>query len=225
MRRRAGEGIALINILIADDHAIVRDGLKQILARTGDLVAGGEARNGQEVLILVRDGPWDLLLMDMSMPGRNGIDLIKQVKAEQPKLPILILSMHQEHQYAVRAIRAGASGYLNKDSASELLVSAIRKVVDGGMFVSQAVAELLARDARRGTDAPPHTLLSDREFQVFTMIAQGRTVTDIAAELNLSVKTVSTHKVHLLEKMQLSNQAELVRYALEHRLLDDQAED
>jgi DNA-binding NarL/FixJ family response regulator len=213
----------LITILVADDHAIVRDGLKQILARTGDLVVGGEAKNGQEVLKLVRERNWDLLLMDMSMPGRNGIDLIKQVKSEHPRLPILVLSMHQEHQYAVRAIRAGASGYLNKDSASELLVAAIRKVVGGGVFVSEAAAELLVRDARRGADVPPHTLLSDREFQVFSMIVQGRTVTDIATELNLSVKTVSTHKLHVLEKMGYSNQAELVRYALDHQLLDDQS--
>jgi two-component system invasion response regulator UvrY len=214
----------LINILIADDHAIVRDGLKQILARTGDLVAGGEAKNGQEVLRLVREGKWDLLLTDMSMPGRSGIDLIKQVKSEQPKLPILVLSMHQEHQYAVRAIRAGASGYLNKDSASELLVSAIRKVVSGGVFVSEIAAELLARETMGGPDVAPHTLLSDREFQVFSMIVQGKTVTEIAAELSLSVKTVSTHKVHVLEKMNFTNQAELVRYAMEHRLLDDLAD-
>jgi DNA-binding NarL/FixJ family response regulator len=131
--------------------------------------------------------------------------------------------MHQEHQYAVRAIRAGASGYLNKDSASELLVSAIRKVVGGGVFVSETVAELLARDTMRGADVPPHTLLSDREFQVFRMIVQGKTVTDIAAELTLSVKTVSTHKTHVLEKMKLANQAELVRYAIAHQLLDDPA--
>ncbi len=214
----------MINILVADDHAIVRDGLKQILARTGDLVAGGEAKNGQEVLQLVRQGKWDLLLMDMSMPGRSGIDLIKQVKSEHPRLPILVLSMHQEHQYAVRAIRAGASGYLNKDSASELLVSAIRKIVSGGVFVSETAAELLARETMRGADVVPHTLLSDREFQVFSMIVQGKTVTDIAAELSLSVKTVSTHKMRVLEKMNLANQAELVRYAIAHRLLDDPAD-
>jgi DNA-binding NarL/FixJ family response regulator len=213
----------MISILVADDHAIVREGLKQILARTPDLVVGGEARNSQDVMRLIRERGWDLLLMDMSMPGRSGIDLIKQVKAEKPKLPILVLSMHQEHQYAVRAIRAGASGYLNKDSASELLVSAIRKVVGGGVFVSETAAELLARETMRGADAPPHTLLSDREFQVFSMIVQGKTVTDIAAELSLSVKTVSTHKTHVLEKMKLANQAELVRYALAHQLLDDPA--
>ena len=213
----------MVTILIADDHAIVRDGLKQILARTGDLVVGGEARDGHDVVRLVRERDWDLLLMDMSMPGRNGIELIRQVKAEKPKLPILVLSMYQEHQYAVRAMRAGASGYLNKDSAAELLVSAIRKIVGGGVFVSEVAAELLAREAMRGAEAPPHTLLSEREFEVFRMIVHGRTVTDIAAAMMLSVKTVSTHKTHVLEKMRLNNQAELVRYAIEHALLDDQA--
>jgi DNA-binding NarL/FixJ family response regulator len=210
----------MINILVADDHAIVRDGLKEILARSGDLKAGGEAKNGQDVLRLVREAQWDLLLMDMSMPGRSGIDLIKQVKAERPKLPILVLSMHHEHEYAVRAIRAGASGYLNKDSASDLLVAAIRKIVAGGVFLSESAAELLARETMRGADAPPHTLLSSREFQIFGMIVQGKTVTEIAAELSLSVKTVSTHKMRVLEKMNLTNQAELVRYALTHRLFD-----
>jgi DNA-binding NarL/FixJ family response regulator len=213
----------VVRILIADDHAIVRDGLKQILARTSDIAVGGEARDGHDVLRLVREQDWDLLLMDMSMPGRSGIELIKQVKAEKPKLPILVLSMHQEHQYAVRAMRAGASGYLNKDSAAELLVSAIRKIVGGGVFISEAAAELLARDAMRGAEVPRHTLLSEREFQVFRMIVHGKTVTDIAAELILSVKTVSTHKTRVLEKMQLNNQAELVRYAIEHALLDDSA--
>jgi DNA-binding NarL/FixJ family response regulator len=213
----------MITVLVADDHAIVREGLKQILARTGDLFVGGEARNAHEVMRVVRERDWDVLLMDMSMPGRSGIDLIKQVKSEKPKLPILVLSMHQEHQYAVRAIRAGASGYLNKDSASEMLVSAIRKVVAGGMFVSETAGELLARDTKRGADVPLHTLLSDREFQVFSMIVQGKTVTDIAAELTLSVKTVSTHKTHVLEKMQVSNPAELVRYAIAYQLLDDPA--
>ena len=210
----------MITVLVADDHAIVREGLKQILLRTGDIVVEAEAKNGQEVMHWVRERDWDIVLMDMSMPGRSGLDLIKQVKSEKPKLPILILSMHQEEQYAVRAIRAGASGYLNKDSASELLVSAIRKVVSGGMFVSQSAGELLARDMKRGSDVPPHTLLSDREFQVFNMIVRGKTVTDIAAELSLSVKTVSTHKTHVLEKMNLANQSELVRYAIAHRLLD-----
>jgi len=212
----------MVSILIADDHAIVRDGLKQILANTGDLLAGGEAKDGHELMQRVRERDWNLLLMDMSMPGRSGIELIKQVKAEKPKLPILVLSMHQEHQYAVRAMRAGASGYLNKDSASELLVAAIRKIIAGGVFVSEAVAELLARETMSGPQALAHTLLSDREYQVFRMIAQGKTVTEIGTELMLSVKTVSTHKTRLMEKLKLANQAELVRYALEHGLLDDQ---
>jgi len=213
----------MIKVLVADDHAIVRDGLKQILARTEDMVAAGEAKDGHEVIKLVREQQWDVLLLDMSMPGRSGLELIKQVKSENPKLPILVLSMHQEREYATRVIRAGASGYLNKDSASESLVAAIRKVAGGGMFISSAAAESLAVDLMRGSDVLPHTRLSDREFQVFRMIAQGKTVSEIARELSLSVKTVSTHKTHLMEKMHLANQAELVRYAIEHRLLDDSA--
>lgn len=213
----------MVTILVAEDHAIVRDGLKQIPAKTGDLIVGGEARDGHEVMQFVRERGWDLLLMDMSMPGRNRIELIRYVRAERPRLPILVLSMHQEHQYAVRAMRAGASGYLNKDSASELLVAAICKVVDGGVFVSPATAELLARDTIRGEHVAPHTLLSDREFQIFRIIVHGRTLTDIATQLSLNVKTVSTHKSRILEKMRLANRAELVRYAVEHALMDDQA--
>jgi two-component system invasion response regulator UvrY len=213
----------MITILVADDHAIVREGLKQLLTKSGDITVGGEAANGQDVMRLVRARDWDLLLLDMSMPGRNGIDVIKRVKGEKPKLPVLVLSMHQEQQYAVRALRAGASGYINKDSASELLVAAIRKVVGGGVFVSEAAGELLARSTMRDVDAPLHTLLSDREFEVFRMIVQGKTVTEIAGELSLSVKTVSTHKTHLMEKLKLSNQADLIRYALEQRLLGDES--
>jgi DNA-binding NarL/FixJ family response regulator len=211
----------MISVLVADDHAIVRDGLKRILQQTADLVVGAEARDAHEVVQLVRERKFDVLLLDMSMPGPSGLDLIKRVRDEQPELPILVLSMHREEQYAVRAMRAGASGYLTKDSASELLIAAIRRVVGGGMFVSETAAELLARASARRGDVLPHTLLSDREFQVFRMVAQGKTVTQIAAELNLSVKTVSTHKTRLLEKMKLANQAELVRYAVEHHLLDD----
>jgi DNA-binding NarL/FixJ family response regulator len=212
----------MIRIVVAEDHEIVRDGLKQILARTDDMVVDGEAGNGQELMQLLRAREWDLLLMDMSMPGRSGIELIKQIKREKPKLPILVLSMHQEQEYAVRAVRAGASGYLNKDSASELLVSAIRKIAHGGVFVSPAVADLLVAGFARGADvAAPHKLLSDREYQVFRMMVHGKSVTEIAHELALSVKTVSTHKTRVMEKMQLDSLAELVRYAIEHRLLDD----
>ena len=212
----------MISILIADDHAIVRDGLKEILARSGDLTAGGEARNGQEVLRLVREAQWDLLLMDMSMPGRNGIELIKQVKAERPKLRVLVLSMHEEHQYAVRALKAGASGYVTKDGAATQLVTAIRKVAGGGAFIAAEVAEQLALGAMPDNEGPPHTRLSDREYEVFQLLVAGVTVSDIAARLNLSGKTVSTHKARLMEKLRLSNQADLVRYAMRHRLADDQ---
>ena len=210
----------MIRILVADDHTIVREGLKQILAKHSDLTVAGEATNGNDVLKLVREQEWDVLVTDMSMPGRNGIELIKLVKEARPKLPVLVLSMYGEEQYAVRAIRAGASGYLNKESASEQLVAAIRKIAAGGVHVSTAVAEALFNNVRGGQSAQPHEQLSDREFQVLQLIANGKSVTDIAAALNLSPKTVSTHKTRILEKMHMSNQAELIRYALEHRLLE-----
>lgn len=211
----------MIRIVIADDHAIVREGLKQVLAAAPDLSIVAEAQNGHEVLQRVRELEFEMLLLDMSMPGRSGIELIKQVRSEKPRLRILVLSMHQEEQYAVRAIRAGASGYLTKESAPAQLVSAIRKVAGGGAFVSSEVAEQLALEAMPQTDGPPHGRLSDREFQIFLALATGKSVTDIAKELTLSVKTVSTHKARLMEKMNLANPAELVRYALHHRLIDD----
>jgi DNA-binding NarL/FixJ family response regulator len=211
----------MIRVVIADDHTIVREGLKQILAAAGDLSVVGEARDGQEVLQQVRASDFDVLLLDMSMPGKSGTELIKQVKDEKPKLRVLVLSMHQEHQYAVRAVRAGASGYLTKDSASTQLVTAIRKVATGGAFISAEVAEALALSAMSQSEGPPHAALSDREYQVFRMLASGTSVSDIAARLNLSVKTVSTHKSRLLEKLGIRNQTELVHYALKHRLIDD----
>jgi two-component system invasion response regulator UvrY len=210
----------MIRVLVADDHTIVREGLKQILAKSGDLVVAGEAANGNDVLRLVREQEWDVLLTDMSMPGRSGIELIKLVKAARPKLPVLVLSMYGEDQYAVRAIRAGASGYLNKESASEQLVAAIRKIAGGGVHVSVAVAEALFHNVRDGETGAPHEQLSDREFQVLQLIADGKSVADVAAELKLSPKTVSTHKTRILDKMHMSNQAELIRYAIEHRLVD-----
>ncbi len=210
----------MIRVLLADDHAIVRAGLKEILADTGDIAVAGEAANGQEVLALVRAHDYDLAVLDMSMPGRNGIELIKRVRAEKPKLRILILSMHAEQQYAVRALKAGASGYLTKDSAADQLVAAIRRIAAGGAYVSPETAERLALDASRASAALPHTLLSDREFQVFQLIVNGGAVGEIAKQLSLSIKTVSTHKTRILEKMGLANQAELIRYALEHKLLD-----
>jgi len=210
----------VIRVLVADDHTIVREGLKQILAKSGDLVVAGEAANGNDVLKLVREKTWDVLVTDMSMPGRSGIELIRLVKEARPTLPVLVLSMYGEEQYAVRAIRAGASGYLNKESASEQLVVAIRKIAAGGVHVSSAVAEALFHNVRGGDTGAPHEQLSNREFQVLQLIAGGKSVADIANELSLSPKTVSTHKTRILDKMHMSNQAELIRYALEHRLVD-----
>lgn len=212
----------MIRVLLVDDHTILREGLKQILADTSDIQVAGEAADGKEALRQMQALDFDVMIMDMSMPGRSGLELLKQVKAEKPKLPVLILSMHSEDQYAVRAYRAGASGYLTKDSASELLVSAIRKVAKGGIFISPNSAERMAMeftDARRD-DTLPHTLLSDREFQVFKLIAEGKGLTEIASQLSLSVKTVSTHKTHILEKMHLVTTADLIRYAINHDLLE-----
>lgn len=209
-----------IAVLVADDHAIIRNGLKNILADTDDLVVAGEAANGNAVLEQIREHDWGLVVLDLSMPGRNGLELIKLIKSERPRLPILVFSMHQEEQYAVRAMRAGAAGYLTKESDSDLLLPAMRKVASGGVFVSQKVAELLAKDISRPAEALPHTLLSDREYEVFTSIINGKGMTQIADELSLSIKTVSTHKSHILRKMNLGGQVDLVRYAIEHHLID-----
>ena len=207
-------------VLVADDHAIIRDGLKKILADTPDLLVAGEARDGNATLEKVRERDWAMVLMDLSMPGRHGIELIRLVKAERPKLPILIFSMHPEEQFAVRAIRSGASGYLSKESDSDLLVPAIRKVAAGGVFISPKVAELLATDISHRSDGPVHTLLTDREFEVFSDIVRGASLTDIAAKLSLSIKTVSTHKSNILAKMNLASNVDLFRYAVENDLLD-----
>jgi DNA-binding NarL/FixJ family response regulator len=211
----------MIRIVIADDHTILREGLKQLLASADGIVVVGEAVDGHEVLQRVRNAEFDVLLLDLSMPGKSGMELIKQVKSERPRLRILVLSMHGEQQYAVRAIRAGASGYLTKDSAPTQLVAAIRKVAAGGAFISPEVAEQLALGAMPQSEGPPHAALSDREYEVFQLLVSGRTITDIARQLKLSVKTVSTHKARLLEKMGLSTQAALVRYAIAHHLTDD----
>lgn len=214
----------MIRVLLADDHAIVRDGIKQILADTGDLTVAGEATNGNEVLEKVRTGQWDVLVLDISMPGKSGLELIKQLKGEAPRLPILVLSMHHEEQYAMRALRAGAAGYLTKESDADLLVSVIRKVARGGVFLSPSMAEQMARELIPGGEALPHTLLSDREYQVFRMIVAGTPVTEIADKLALSVKTVSTHKTRIMQKMNMSNHTELIRYAIRHHLLDEPEE-
>ena len=209
-----------LEVLVADDHAIIRDGLKKILADTPDLVVAGEASNGLAVMEKVRARDWSLLVLDISMPGRNGLELVKLVKAERPKLPILIFSMHHEEQYAVRAIRAGASGYLSKEGDSDLLLPAMRKVASGGIFISPKVAELLAGDISPHNNKPTHTLLTDREFDVFSRIVRGMGLTAIGEELSLSVKTVSTHKSHILSKMNMSTKVDMVRYAIEHGLID-----
>ena len=208
-------------VLVADDHAIIRDGLKKILADTNDLVVAGEASNGHTVMEQVKQRDWDLLVLDLSMPGRHGLELIKLLKSERPKLPILIFSMHQEEQFAVRAFRAGASGYMSKEGDSDLILPAMRKVAAGGTYISPKVAELLATDISPNSQALPHTLLSDREYEVFSRILKGVSLTEIAAELSLSIKTVSTHKSHILIKMGMTSQVDLVRYAIEHHLMED----
>ncbi|MDR2000185.1 MAG: response regulator transcription factor [Zoogloeaceae bacterium] len=211
----------MIRILIADDHAILRAGLKHLLSEATDIVVAGEASNGSETVALVREVDCDLLVLDMSMPGRSGIDLIRQIKTERPKLPILILSMHKEDIFAVRALRAGAAGYLCKDNAESQLEAAIRKVAGAGLYINQTVAERLAQEMVGGNTAVlPHTHLSDREYEVFRDIAAGLGVTEIGQRLNLSVKTVSTHKARIMQKMGFSNTAELIQYAMRHNLLD-----
>jgi DNA-binding NarL/FixJ family response regulator len=213
----------VIRIVLADDHTIVREGLKQLLLAADGLEIVGEARDGHEAMTAVRELDFDLLLLDMSMPGKSGIELIKQVRAEKPKLRILILSMHEERQYAIRAIRAGASGYLTKESASRQLVEAIRKVASGGAFISAEVAEQLALGAMPDAKGALHESLSDREFQVFRMLAEGKSVSDIAERLHLSVKTVSTHKSNIMHKMRMETVGDLIRYALAHRLVEESA--
>lgn len=208
----------MTRIVVADDHAIVREGIKRIVSAAPGLEVVDEAADGTEVMRVVREREFDVLVLDLSMPGRSGMELIKLVKAEKPKLRILVLSMHQEQQYAVRAIKSGASGYLTKESAPALLVQAIAKIAGSGAFISAEVAEQLALGAMPGGQTVPHESLSDREFQVMKLLVAGESVTDIAARLSLSVKTVSTHKANLMQKMGLSNQAELVRYAIKHGL-------
>jgi DNA-binding NarL/FixJ family response regulator len=210
----------VIRIVIADDHSIVREGLKRIVSSIEDMEVAGEAGNGTEVMQRVRELAFDVLVLDLSMPGRSGMELIKLIRGEKPQLRILVLSMHQELQYAVRAIKNGASGYLTKESAPDQLEQAIRKVASGGAFISAEVAEQLALGAMPGSQAVPHESLSNREFEVLQLLVAGISLTDIGTRLNLSVKTVSTHKTNLMQKMGLQNQSELIRYALKHGLTE-----
>jgi two-component system invasion response regulator UvrY len=210
----------MIRVLIADDHPIVRQGLRQILSEIPDMVVAGEAVNGQQALDQVRAGGWDVLVLDITMPDRSGLDILKELKHQQPHLPVLVLSIHAEEQFAVRLLKAGASGYLTKENAPDELVKAIRKVVDGGKYISQSLAESLAFSLDVASDRPPHETLSDREFQVMQLMASGKTLTEIAEELSLSPKTVSTYRTRLLEKMNLKTNAEIVRYAIEKGLVE-----
>ena len=210
----------MLRILIADDHPIVRQGLKQILSEESDMGVSGEAQNSQEVLKLVQKQDWDIVILDITMPGRGGIDVLKELKHQYPKLPLLILSMHPEDQYAVRALKAGAGGYLTKESAQEELIKAIRKIVRGGKYISSTLAEKLAFDLETETEKPLHETLSDREHQVLLMIASGKTVSEIAEELSLSVKTIDTYRARILEKMKMKTNAELMHYAIKNGLVD-----
>ena len=207
-----------IKIIIADDHPLFRRGLKHALEETSDIEVIGESCNGEDLLSLIRDSKPNIILLDIAMPGKSGLDLLKQLKNEHPKLPILILSVYPEEQYAIRFLKAGASGYLTKESVAEKLAEAIRKIVGGGKYASTAIIEKLAFDFS-DSEKLPHETLSDREYQVFGMIAVGKSLTEIGVELSLSVKTISTHRTRILEKMKMKKNAELIHYAITQNLL------
>jgi two-component system, NarL family, invasion response regulator UvrY len=210
----------MIRILIADDHPVVRRGLKDILVREIEGATCGEAENAQQVLSEVKSQAWNLVILDVEMPGRSGLDALRELKRLLPKLPVLVLSMHPEDQLGKRMLKAGASGYMNKESAPEELIKAVRRVLGGGVYVSSALAERLALDLHENAARSVHDTLSDREFEVLRMIALGKTVTQIAEELHLSVPTVSTHRAHILEKTSMTTTAELIRYAVRNHLVD-----
>ncbi len=210
----------MLRVLIADDHPVFRRGLRQIISETPDMVVADEASDGLEVFNKVATKEYDVILLDISMPAKDGLSVLRQLKNEKPKLPILMLSMHPEEQYAVRALKAGASGYLTKESAPDELVAAIRKVSRGGKYVSSSLAEHLASIMQENSERLPHETLSDREYRVVCLIASGKTVTEIASELSLSVKTVSTYRSRILDKMKMKNNAELTHYAVVNRLVD-----
>ncbi len=214
-----------MRILIADDHAVVRRGLRQILAEAFKRATFGEAANSQEALECVWKDPWDIVILDLTMPGRSGLEVLKEMKRARPKLPVLILSMHPEDQFAVRLLKAGASGYMTKESAAEELVGAVNKAIAGGRYVSLPLAEKLASLIVHDVHAAPHENLSDREFLILRMIASGKPVSVIARELSLSVKTVSTYRARLLEKMNMSNNSELVHYAFQNELVESRPRD
>jgi DNA-binding NarL/FixJ family response regulator len=210
----------MLRVLIADDHAILRRGLAEILMREVQGAVCGEAENASQVLAQVQRHAWDLVILDINMPGRSGIEVLGDLKRLYPKLPVLVLSMYPEDQYGRRLLKAGASGYMNKDSAPEELIKAMRKVLAGGRYVSPALAEKLALELDEGRERPLHETLSNREFEVLRMIASGRTITQIAEELHLSATTVSTYRARILEKMKMTSSAELMHYALVNHLVD-----
>jgi len=210
----------VIKVLVADDHAIVRRGIRQILTETPDITVGGEAGTAEEVRRLVREQRWDVVVLDISLPGGSGMDLLAELRRERPDLRVLILTVYSEEQYAIRAIRAGAAGFLTKESAPVKLIEAVRKVAGGGRYVSTELAETLASVFAGDAAGAPHERLSDREFEILKMLASGKTVSEVAHELSLSVKTVSTHRTRLLKKMAMRTNAELTHYALRNRLVE-----
>lgn len=211
---------SIIKVGVADSHAVVRAGLRHILGATQDLVLAAEAETGQEAIKLARGNSVRVLVLEIALPDRNGIEVLKQIRKEAPELGVLVLSMHREDQYAIRALKAGASGFLAKSGAPELLLAAIRQIAAGQRYVSPALAQELARQIGDDSDAPPHQALSDREYQTLTMIASGKTVSSIARELSLSVKTISEYRSRLLMKMKLRNSAELTLYAIKNQLVE-----
>ena len=209
----------MIRVLIADDHAVVRRGLSEILTRGLEDTVCDEAENAEQAMAKVRSQDLDLVILDLAMPGRSGLDILRDIRAERPNLPVLIFSMHPEDQYGRRMLKAGARGYMNKESAPEELIKAIKRILAGGRYVSPALAEKLARDLSDVEERPVHEALSDREFEVLVMIASGKTITQIAEELHLSVTTVSTYRARILEKMEMTTSAELMRYAFGNHLV------
>jgi DNA-binding NarL/FixJ family response regulator len=210
----------MISILIADDHAVVRRGVLQILAEAPDMVAAGEASTGLEVLQAVRQDDFDVVLLDIALPDVSGLEVLKQLQSLKPDLPVLILSMYPERQYAVRALKAGAAGYLTKESAPDELIAAIRQVSQGRKYVTQSLAEKLVAELGGEAEQEPHETLSDREYQVMCLLAAGVTVSEIATELSLSTKTVSTYRTRILDKLNLENTAQIIRYALKRGLVE-----
>jgi DNA-binding NarL/FixJ family response regulator len=211
----------MIKILVADDHPMIRRGIKQAITDEADMKVVGEAQTAQQILDLVRTIEWDVVILDVSMPGRNGLEVLKEIKREHPTLPVLILSMHPEEQFAMRAVRAGASGYLTKEVSPEELLAAIRKVCSGGKYLTLSLAERLVEELAAASDRISHENLSDREYEILRFLAEGKTVSQIAERLFLSVKTVSTYRMRILEKMNLKNNAEIIRYAVQQRLIDE----